>query len=171
MNPEAEFLVDEEPVAVRVDFRQVILAAIGREAELRRALIAEKVHQETETRQEEEFLRRLITVKEKRCEQFVKVERKRQAEVAFDAQSPLAREEAEKWLSRLERLQIEIDSVLEKHGVTRYEPSGHALPERDDIKESTTVSGLDSGTIAQVLRPGYLWRGQVLRPAEVIIAE
>src|ERR1035441_4699127 len=98
MNPEAEFLVDEEPVAVRVDFRQVILAAIGREAELRRALIAEKVHQETETRQEEEFLRRLITVKEKRCEQFVKVERKRQAEVAFDAQSPLAREEAEKWL-------------------------------------------------------------------------
>jgi molecular chaperone GrpE (heat shock protein) len=171
MSLEQEFLIDEEVLTVPADFRQVILEAIRRGGEVRRELQTEKLDGQAARHAEEEFLRRLISMKERRCDQFTSVERKRQRESGGEELEPAAREQLEKWLGRLERLQQEIDSILLKYGVTRYEPSGIALPERDDIKGTDPSSKENSGTIVQVLTPGYLLRGHLLRPAEVIVAE
>src|SRR4051812_24846482 len=95
---------------------------VRREANLRHGLQEARLDRQSEAKAEEDFLRRIIAVKEKRCEQFVRVERQRHQ--GNDEGKDVVRAETEKWLQRLERLQNDVDLVLEKHGVTRYEPSG-----------------------------------------------
>ncbi|WP_193241821.1 nucleotide exchange factor GrpE [Streptomyces phaeolivaceus] len=60
-------------------------------------------------------------------------------------------------------------AALVAAGVTAVEDSGRADPTRHNVVATRTdPSGLRSGTIAETVRPGYLWGGTVLRHQEVI---
>ncbi|MFN2506436.1 MAG: nucleotide exchange factor GrpE [Acidimicrobiales bacterium] len=57
-------------------------------------------------------------------------------------------------------------STLEKEGLERIHPEGQTF----DPAESDAVAheeGDDGPIVAEVLRPGYRWKGRVLRPAMV----
>jgi molecular chaperone GrpE len=57
-------------------------------------------------------------------------------------------------------------AVLEKEGLERIDPEGEPF----DPKESDAVAheeGDGGPVVTQVLRPGYRWKGRVLRPAMV----
>ncbi|MDD2454179.1 MAG: nucleotide exchange factor GrpE [Synergistales bacterium] len=42
-------------------------------------------------------------------------------------------------------------------------------PERHEACGSTTISGIPDGAVAQIVRPGFLHAGKVLRPAVVVV--
>lgn len=176
---EPEFIVDEEesPMPV-VQLREAVVAAIRREYELRQSLQDKNLSYEQELLQEAEFLRRLVAAKRSRCDELIRAEQMRQAgrterpepitAVDFD---PNARSETDNiWLRRVEMIQRALDNVLERHHVTRYIPSGKALPERDHIQGTVTGTGQEPGTIVEIIRPAYLWRGELLCAAEVLTA-
>jgi molecular chaperone GrpE (heat shock protein) len=164
-----EFLIDEEPEEVGGDLRAELIALLREVWQMRRKIRDMNLTREEEMRREGEFLKQILAVKERKCDQFVAVERARSA--AADGADPAARAETERWVHRLESLQQAFDATLVKHGVTRYEPSGRAIPERDDVKDTEAGTGQTPGTIVRILKPSYLWHGAVLRPAEVIVAE
>jgi molecular chaperone GrpE len=56
--------------------------------------------------------------------------------------------------------------VLEKEGLERIDPAGKPF----DPEEADAVAheeGDDGPVVAEVLRPGYRWKGRLLRPAMV----
>jgi molecular chaperone GrpE (heat shock protein) len=167
---EPEFIIDEQcaqPPESPV-WRGAAVEAIRREYQLRTELSERNVGLTGEQRRTADFLRRLIAAKESRCDELLRVERER---AGFpDAPDPCAAERA-KWLRRVELVQKALDRELEAFEVTRYEPSGAPVPERDAIKGSVAAAGLEPGVIVKVIRPAYLWRGAVLCPAEVLISE
>jgi molecular chaperone GrpE (heat shock protein) len=163
-----EFIVDEEAERAECALHDALIALLRQLWEIRRTLQELKLSREEQVRREGEFLKQLLATKERRCDQFVAAER---ARGAMEGGDPNVRAEAEKWVHRLEVFQQSFDAALAKHGVTRYEPSGGALPDRDDIKDTVAGTGLARGTIVRILRPSYLWHGEVLRPAEVVVAE
>jgi len=64
-------------------------------------------------------------------------------------------------------------STLEGLGVTRIDPTGQAFdPARHEAVTSLAASAaVPSGTVAGVIRPGYLIGDEVLRPAQVAVAQ
>lgn len=164
-----EFLIDEEAEEAVADLYGSLLALLRRAWRLRLDLQHVRLTLDDEKRRQGEFLKQIVAVKERKCDQFVAVERARGA--ATGGGSSAAREETDRWVRRLESLQQAFESALQKNGVTRYEPSGRAIPDRDDVKDTEAGTGLPAGTIVRVLKPSYLWNGVVLRPAEVVVAE
>src|ERR1035441_7625974 len=164
----SEFIIDEQPEKVESSLRNTLISLLRRMWEIRQTAQEQTVSREEQVRREGEFLKVLLATKERRCDQFVAAEGARGALEGGDAN---VRGETEKWVHRLEVFQQSFDAALVKHGVTRYEPSGAALPERDDIKDTVAGTGLARGTIVKILRPCYLWHGKVLRPGEVVVAE
>lgn len=166
-----EFLIDEEPEnPARVKpAREALLGVLQRAYALQRHLTERNANQQGELLKQSDFLRELLRAKENRCDRLLSAERERQGE-SLDG-SPEVRQEAAKWLRRVELIQTAIDRVLESYGVTRYLPTGHASPEREDIQGTVRNPDVGHGVIVEVLEPGYLWRGELLRPARVIVAE
>jgi len=163
----AEFMIDEDPMGTAGSLRDDLVELLRQLHRMRQAVQEQKLTREQEARRQAAFLRDLLKVKERRCDQFVAAERAREAS---DGQSPV-HVETEKWVHRLEAFQQSFDAELQKLGVTRYEPSGKAIPDRDDIKDTVAGTGLEPGTIVRILKPSYLLHGEMLRPAEVLTAE
>ena len=75
-------------------------------------------------------------------------------------------------LQGVELVLRELASVLGKHGVERIDPQGEpfdpsvheAMAQREDDTKAT-------GTVVQVLEPGYSLRARLIRPARVIVSK
>jgi molecular chaperone GrpE len=62
-------------------------------------------------------------------------------------------------------------TALEAHGVVALDPLGEAFdPERHQALLEEAVPGYRPGTVAEVLRKGYLYKDRLLRPALVKVA-
>jgi molecular chaperone GrpE len=58
--------------------------------------------------------------------------------------------------------------VLTKQGLEKVAPEGEAFdPNQHDAVAHEEGEGDGGPTVAEVLRPGYVWKGRVLRPAMV----
>jgi molecular chaperone GrpE len=72
----------------------------------------------------------------------------------------------------VELIQKEIQSVLESQGVLIDDPRGHAFdPERHQALSHEAAPGFEDGTVVQVFRKGYSFKGRLLRPALVKVAK
>lgn len=75
-------------------------------------------------------------------------------------------------LDGVELMQRELHKVLEKHGVKKFEPMGEKFdPNLHQAMFEVPDPSLAAGTVAQVVQPGYMIGGRVLRPALVAIAK
>jgi molecular chaperone GrpE (heat shock protein) len=166
-----EFIVDEQPSVNRQvkPFPEAMAGVLRRAHELQKHLSERRVANEGELRKQSDFLIKLIRVKEDFGDRLVRVEKQRQAE-SDGTISIERREEVAKWLRRVEVLVERIDGVLTSYGVTRFVPSGKCVPDRDNVQDTVSASGVESGTIVEVVEAGYFWRGEVLRHAVVVIA-
>ena len=62
-------------------------------------------------------------------------------------------------------------ATLEGLGVTRVDPTGQPFdPARHEAVSTLSAAGAAPGTVAGVIRPGYLIGDEVLRPAQVAVA-
>ena len=58
--------------------------------------------------------------------------------------------------------------VLAKQGLEKVAPEGEAFdPNQHEAVAHEPAEGADGPTVTEVLRPGYVWKGRVLRPAMV----
>jgi molecular chaperone GrpE len=71
----------------------------------------------------------------------------------------------------LDQVQGQLMAALEKEGLERIEPKGSAFDpaEAEAVMHEPGQGG--EQVVAEVLRPGYRWRGQVLRPAMVKVTD
>ena len=75
-------------------------------------------------------------------------------------------------LPGLEATERGLLKTFEKHGITRLDPLGEAFdPNRHDALHLIEGSDRPPGTIIEVLEPGYLYHGRLLRPAKVNVAK
>jgi molecular chaperone GrpE len=75
-------------------------------------------------------------------------------------------------LDGVELTERELHKVLEKHGVKKFEPMGEKFdPNLHQAMFEIPDPSRPSGTVAQVVQPGYLIGERVLRPALVAVAK
>jgi molecular chaperone GrpE len=75
-------------------------------------------------------------------------------------------------LDGVELTERELLNVLEKHGVKKIEPTGEKFdPNFHQAMFEVPDSKVPSGTVVQVVQPGYTIGERVLRPALVAIAK
>jgi molecular chaperone GrpE len=75
-------------------------------------------------------------------------------------------------LDGVELTERELHKVLEKHGVTKFEPLGEKFdPNLHQAMFELPDPSVPAGTVAQVVQPGYRIGERVLRPALVGIAK
>jgi molecular chaperone GrpE len=66
----------------------------------------------------------------------------------------------------------ELQTVFERHGIVKLDPMGERLdPHRHEAMFEVPDPAQPSGTIVQVLQPGYLLHDRLLRPARVGVAK
>ena len=66
----------------------------------------------------------------------------------------------------------ELDAVFERHGIVKLEPLGERLdPHRHEAMFEIPDPNQPSGTIIQVVQPGYMLHDRLLRPARVGVAK
>ena len=76
------------------------------------------------------------------------------------------------FIEGVELTERELLRVLEKHGVTKLEPQGERFdPHLHDAMYEVQDPAVPSGTIMQVMQPGYRIGDRVLRPALVTVAK
>jgi len=74
-------------------------------------------------------------------------------------------------LDGVELTERELLKVLEKHGVTKFEPLGEKFdPNLHQAMYEVTDPSLPAGTVAQVVQAGYMIGDRMLRPALVAVA-
>lgn len=58
---------------------------------------------------------------------------------------------------------------FEKHGVTQFDPKGEEFDPNVMMAlfEVPLMEGLEAGTVAEVVKTGYMLHDRVIRPAEV----
>lgn len=62
-------------------------------------------------------------------------------------------------------------SVLEKHGVTRIDPTGEPFdPQVHEAMTMVPSREAEPNSVLEVLQPGYLLNGRVIRAAKVVVA-
>ena len=72
----------------------------------------------------------------------------------------------------VELTERELLKVLEKHGVTKLEPEGQRFdPNMHQAMYEVPDPSVPSGTVVQVVQPGYRIGERVLRPALVAVAK
>ncbi|HET9122749.1 MAG TPA: nucleotide exchange factor GrpE [Acidiferrobacteraceae bacterium] len=65
----------------------------------------------------------------------------------------------------------ELDAILERQGLTRFDPVGEKFdPERHQAMTSVPAGEVPPGHIVQVMQKGYTLNGRLLRPAMVVVA-
>jgi molecular chaperone GrpE len=75
-------------------------------------------------------------------------------------------------LDGVELTERELHKVLEKHGVKKFEPTGEKFdPNLHQAMFELPDPSRPSGTVAQVVQPGYMIGERVLRPALVAVAK
>ena len=75
-------------------------------------------------------------------------------------------------LDGVELTERELLNALEKHGVKRIEPLGQKFdPNRHQAMYEVEDSSVPSGSVVQVVQPGYLIGERVLRPAMVAVSK
>jgi molecular chaperone GrpE len=75
-------------------------------------------------------------------------------------------------LEGVEVTERELFKVLERHGITRFDPLGEKFdPHVHEAMVKVDVAGAPADTIVQVLQAGYKIGDRVLRPAAVIVAK
>ncbi len=76
------------------------------------------------------------------------------------------------WAEGIELIQQKLMSYLQAEGLTRLDPLGEAFdPNLHEALSQEENSQYESGTVSEVLRPGYLLGERVLRPAAVKVAK
>jgi molecular chaperone GrpE len=95
---------------------------------------------------------------------------------ALDAVGIEARENAEPGLKSLiegvELTERELLNVLEKHGVKKLDPEGGKFdPHRHQAMFEVPEPAVPTGTVVQVVQPGYTIGERVLRPAMVAVSK
>ncbi len=74
-------------------------------------------------------------------------------------------------MTGLEMTEKELNAVFEKHHIVRIEPLGERLdPHYHEAMYEIPDPEAASGTVVQVLQPGYRLHGRLLRPAQVGVA-
>lgn len=79
-------------------------------------------------------------------------------------------ENEEAWIAGFRQIQKKLLNLLEEEGVTPIDASGAFDPQRHEAVLSEESDEIESGHIIGVLRSGYEFKGQVLRPAMVRVA-
>ncbi len=75
-------------------------------------------------------------------------------------------------MTGLEMTEKELNAVFEKHHIVRIEPLGERLdPHYHEAMYEIPDPEAASGTVLQVLQPGYRLHGRLLRPAQVGVAK
>jgi len=75
-------------------------------------------------------------------------------------------------LDGVELTERELLKVLEKHGVKRFDPTGERFdPNLHQAMYEVPDASVPSGQIVQVVQPGYMIAGRILRPALVAVAK
>lgn len=74
------------------------------------------------------------------------------------------------WIGNFKTVRRLLDKVLTEQGVTRIENIDHGFdPHWHRVSEVVADPSKAEGTITEEVKAGYIWRGQVLRKAEVIV--
>jgi molecular chaperone GrpE len=72
----------------------------------------------------------------------------------------------------IEATQRELLRCFEKNGIGKLEPLGHKFdPNFHEVMFETSAPEKENGTIIQVIEPGYIINGRILRPARVGVAK
>lgn len=74
------------------------------------------------------------------------------------------------WVMGFRQIQKKLLDLLQEQGVTTIDVDGEFDPARHEAISSEPSDDVDSGHIIGVLRAGYEYKGQVLRPAMVRVA-
>ena len=83
-----------------------------------------------------------------------------------------ADKQARNWVNSFRSIYKLLGRELRGQGVTRIEaPEGKAVPGFYNVIDTRENLDLDNGTIMEEWKRGYLWRGQVLRLAEVVVVK
>ena len=79
---------------------------------------------------------------------------------------------AAQFLAGIEATGRELESVLQRHGVTRIKSVGEALdPHRHQAMVEMPSEDAEPGTIVEEMQPGYMMKDRLLRPALVAVAK
>ena len=65
----------------------------------------------------------------------------------------------------------EFHKFLDKHGISEIKETAQFDPNMHEAIMNVESADHESGTIVQVLQKGYMFKGQVLRPAKVSVAK
>jgi molecular chaperone GrpE len=88
---------------------------------------------------------------------------------AIEPKLEAADRQARNWVNSFRAIYKLLTRNLKEQGVVRIEaPEGKALPGFHNVVETRQNLELDDGTILEEWKRGYLWRGEVLRLAEVV---
>jgi molecular chaperone GrpE len=95
---------------------------------------------------------------------------------ALDAGGPELRQSADAHVTALldgiELTERELNKVLEKHGVRKLEPQGEKFdPYLHQAMYEVPDASVPTGSVVQVIQPGYVIGDRVLRPALVAVAK
>jgi molecular chaperone GrpE len=75
-------------------------------------------------------------------------------------------------LEGIEITERELLKVLEKNGVKKFEPQGEKFdPNLHQAMYEVPDASVPSGTVVQVIQPGYMIAERMLRPALVAVAK
>ncbi len=91
-------------------------------------------------------------------------------ELALANRPPAVLDSNEPWLQGIEQIRTKIRKVLEEEGVTLIESTGAFDPGQHEAVQQLESESHESGEIVDTVRPGYMFKDQVLRPAMVRIA-
>ena len=79
---------------------------------------------------------------------------------------------ASQFLAGIEATVRELESVFQRHGVTRIKSVGEALdPHRHQAMIEMPSADAEPGTIIEEMQPGYMMKDRLLRPALVGVAK
>jgi molecular chaperone GrpE len=72
----------------------------------------------------------------------------------------------------VELTERELMKVMEKHGITRFDPQGQKFdPNLHQAMMQVPDPSVPDGTVVQVMQPGYMIADRVLRPALVGVSK
>jgi molecular chaperone GrpE len=79
---------------------------------------------------------------------------------------------ASQFLAGIESTSRELDSVFQRHGVTRIEAKGEKLdPNKHQAMVEIPSDDAEPGTIVEEMQAGYMIKDRLLRPALVAVAK
>jgi len=74
------------------------------------------------------------------------------------------------WVGNFRAVRRLLKALLADHGVNEFETAGHEFdPHWHMVGETVSGAGEPDGTILAQIEPGYVWRGELLRKARVLV--